>query len=125
MFVKTEVEKTVDNFKKVIITLRRETVPLEKITFHHIKHTDEGEIGLKLQKTNRIDAAIVAAEHAVENDLPVVIACYMQGGSRGWVKVLNYRIYKRGINPGDKKLFERFVGKTGCLLYRDHGMIAG
>lgn len=125
MFVNTEIKKAVKGLIKVVITLRRETLPLEKIIFHHIKHTDKSEVGLRLQKTNRVDAALTAAEYAVENNFPVVVACYMQGNSQSWVKVLNFRIYKRGINSGDMKTFERFIGKTGCLLYRDHGMIAG
>lgn len=114
-FTKADIVKQKRDIYQISIATKKEVIPIEDLPSAGISYTDPGRTNL----TNRIDAAILAAEHAVENDLPLVVARYKQGQYEGLVKVLNYNLYKKGINPGNTKVFEKFVNKTGCLLFKE------
>ncbi len=97
-----EVEKIIPNF--------------EDLPFFGLNHTGNSDISKKLRATNFTDAAIVAAEFAITNQLAGVTAFYKQGNHEGMVCIVNTNIYQK-LSSSDKRV-EKFIGTTKCLLLK-------
>lgn len=116
--IKTEIVQKIKNFAQIVLTLKKEPVSFSQLEFHSLSYKGTLEISDKLKKTNSFDASILAANYAVQNELPAVVITFLENGEQKSVRIINYNIYKKDIRPGDNRIFIKYILKTGCLLMK-------
>lgn len=118
LVIETKVVRQFEKFVKIVLTVKKTVPVFEELPFFGINHTGSNEISKKLQKTNFVDAAIIAAEYAIANQLAGVTAFYKQGDHQGMVCIVNTHVYKK-LSSTDRKV-DRFIGTTRCMLLKGH-----
>lgn len=110
-FLKMEVIRSVKSLTQVVLHLKKELVaPLHEIEPTVIVYDQPGGI-------DRVQAAKIAANHATVHNLPVVVLEYFGENGKGTVRVVNTNLCKKGYNPGNPKVFDRYIGK--CLVCKN------